>query len=572
MTWLLGSSTWANITNNICQLACAEITDSLGHAPTSSEQWVRDISTSYNVLRMPASQDVDIAAVHQPAMRTGYWTLDTSSQSGLAAPNTPPPGSIANATSVAQTTPFTSALSTTHGRWYCYLWVTTANTAAGTYSTARVTIVWGDADAGTQFTSTGVAPTAGGVITLPFGAGATVTLSDPSGIAPVGVLFFRGFSTTYMYGIDWWPMYSRRSAAWTFATAPPGVAGTDYDIIDQATPFNPANGQPTGSLFSGLGIKSATGLGGNARYVFSSCPCTSLKVYLRNNATSAGYIDLLGGGITLDAVNTNVVQQNSGWALATWLKLVQTPGSVVSTMQVQYWMSVTATGITIVLNSDPAYTGGLTCGYMGLFSAGTAYDSNDKFHALVSAAASGFGTVCPSAAQMDLSYFRQYRCQDGSHGTRDWQTYWMRNDFGAFGGGTLYTAYLLDNSQTFALGGSTYNQSGLLSLDYDSGHPFTTLKPGFDGNWWLYGYNLFEANPGNVATTVTYTNEQQNFPRGAMTDRWFHVPALGWANGDELTDTTTSAKYLLVIPDTPGLPGKYYNGTAYAGGTAIAEL
>src|SRR5438445_7675663 len=268
MTWLKGATTWANLANDLTKLIVGEKADDSAVTVASGDKWVRcytrtvtdgalnstttitsataafatadvgaqvigigipagatiasvtnattavlsvaatatstgvSLQICLDTIRTPASKDV---ASGNMSNRSGYWTVCSNASS--------PSLSGAVASVCRQTAPFSSDPSTSgFHRWNASITITTANTVSGNYSTARYSILVYDSDSGAVLlNSSGQAPTSGGVCTVTNGA--TVTIGDPSGFVAVSTMWVRGFTTTYMYGIDLWPMLSRQGAS-----------------------------------------------------------------------------------------------------------------------------------------------------------------------------------------------------------------------------------------------------------------------------------------------------------------------------------------------------------------------
>src|SRR4051812_40247488 len=81
MTWVKGTTTWANLANDLTKLACGEIADGQGTPVTVAvgDRWVREYDTTVNAMRSPASKDQSTGAC---SMRAGYWALTTSGTNG----------------------------------------------------------------------------------------------------------------------------------------------------------------------------------------------------------------------------------------------------------------------------------------------------------------------------------------------------------------------------------------------------------------------------------------------------------------------------------------------------------
>lgn len=569
MAWLQGNSTWGTIDIDLAKLLTGSMNDGVG-ANAGADAWVYDISSSYLTLKTPPATDLTLNPVG--ATLAGSFSLLSSNisstgTSGLAANY----GMTPYQTSCLVTAPISAASfsSTLHGRIAVLLQVYQPNTVAGNYSTARLYAYFYDPDNNwSNLSQSGniYSPTAGGTITLPNGL--SVTIADPSGFIPSTSYWCRGFTSTYVYGIDAWPFYARASGAPVYGTAPPGVAGTDYDLINQVVPVGSTNSTMNtyypGGWFSGLGIKTATGLGSNALYSITSITGSQMKLAIVKNPTTAGELDLNFGPMPLDSINGSVPRPSASSTVTSWLRCVLTPTSVTSAMGIQYWICVKPKGIAIVLNADTGFSGRMGCAFVGAMD--TTFDSMDVTPWYASQSPSDFTSGANSVQSQVIayrSYFASRRSQDSSESPRTWQTHWMRTDFftGYGFGWSLVMPGLASGSQNPNLGMPAWNVG-------------FQPKPNFDGKWWLYGVTFTEGPGGSLPMALTNQNEYNGFVRGTSTSRWAMIPDGNWGNGDEIQDSVTGAKWFLIKPDYTGMPGRIYNGqsgSSTSGGIAIRE-
>lgn len=538
-----------------------------------------------NTIRTPAAKDVNTGACSN---RAGYFAnCGSGGQYNLngSLGTDPARNSVCKVTSVATAAP--SNLATpTFNRWIVFIQVTTANTVSGNYSTAQVTINVGDPDTVNSgnssygSSSTGNALSAAGVLssTLYLGAGMALQLSDPSGFLTVGTTFARAFSTTYGGGIDLWPMWHRAATTTpSFTVNPPGAAGTDYDVISSAG-INAIGGVSgwTGvtsstmwtnraNWFHGLGIKTNAGLGSGALYT-ASFPMAYIK--MRMFASSGGVLSLDLGQSRRDPLTPTIMRNVGGLRVTTWCKMATTAGSVTASTALQYWMSVTNDGIVLVINMDTSATGKLGMSFVCSYT--PQEPTYDVFPVMFNHGISDFaGGVTPSQSTFPVatqySYLGLRRRQDGSEGSRDWQTKWMRcepyyanntsvtNVGGPYSSGSQYGPYHSGSNATDDSVPCTLPTLGI-SAAYNNVYnqtpsvPARQVKPAYDSKWWLYPTVLGEGAYGNQNSYGLIVDENR-FIRGIQSSRFLYIPADGWGNGDELTDTATSAKYLLLMPD-----------------------
>lgn len=567
MAWLKGQTTWGTLIDKLTALACGEAADDNAVTVAVGDRWIRDIA-GQNLLSSPASQDY---ALPQMSMRSGYWTLG-SPQVSPASPALPSGG----LTSVRQTSVWTSPPGGLT-RWYVQLTCNTGNSVAGNYNSGNWSIYIYNADNSTMvYGNSGFVPSSSGVINMPSGAGGSITVSHPTGLIPSGSSFYRGFSTTYPGGFDFWPMWGRRAGAHTFGTAPSGASGTDWDVTSVPTAYvgQVQGSGPNGGSLVGLGIKTNAALTG-ALYTVS-WSVSGQKFRLLPNPTYAGQVDLqIGGTIQQDPVNGNVWQQMTGVQVPSWLRPYLTPGSVTNGSLIQYWMSVKATKIVIVLNADPGQSGKMTCAWLGKFT--PTYPAWDVLPWFWSPPALDYTVDNASSGMMpffNFSLFGQKARLDASTGSRDWQTGWMRSDlnYSTDWGIAYHYSYM---PTVYAPGWVGDMNNYLYTPSLVSAR---SNKPSsFDGKWWLYGPTFYDIahngqsnnNPNNATVAP---NDFRGVQRGKITDGCLFIPGDGWSNGDELTDTTTGKKYFLVAADYHGIYSRIRVATNnYAGGVAILE-
>lgn len=579
MTWLTGTTTWANLASDLTKLACGEIADGAGVTCAVGDRWSREF-VGVDTIRTPASADV---ASGNMSNRTGYFSLivvpgltrpgDNTSTAGSG------PASVCRVTNPYTTDPSTSGFH----RWIARVQVSTANSVAGNYSTAQVNLQVWDADNGVQLLNSNLTPSSAGLV--PASNGLQFTVSDPSGLLTAGTYWVRAFTSTYMYGIDYWPVLHRRAATPTFSVAPPGVQGTDWDLVEQAAPGATSgfvNTSPRNApLFHGLGIKTATGLGAPGALYTVAFPMALIKARIFNTTTN-GILGLDVGRSLVDTVNGSVLRNPAGLRTQNWCRAFQTAASVTSTAAVQYWMSVTPTGIVLALGGDPAATGKLGTAFIAAF---TPYDSTyDVFPVAYNAIVLDYAATDVTGDDFAFSlggygYWRTRRAQDGSEGTRDWQTRWMRADFdyATYSGAYWSGSHATDVTTTASSGshvGACVGVGSSPSLQPSGYLPARQNKPNpIDGKWWMYGFQL--SDWGKFFGSAEANTSEGRLLRGYINSRFLYVPSDGWANGDELTDSATSIKYLLMAPDYAGeCCGERLrtNSNQFFGGVAIAEL
>lgn len=644
MTWVQGVSQWGTLAYDLTRVIAGEVPDGNAVTVAAADRWVRDQTrTVSNVTTAAGSVTVTAAAasftaedvtafftapgvpaattigavtnsttvvlsapatatatgvtaqVHQDAIRTPDHVNvdpgDMPNRCGYFASIANPTGSAAMcgaatpaaaggyATALRVTAPFTGA--GPYPRWLWRLVVSTANTVPGNYSTAVLTGTCLDLDGNTSFGHNSTyTPNAAGVFTGP-SAGLQVAVSDPSGLLTVGTTLIRGFSTTYPGGVDLWPMLPRAAGDPVFATPPPGVKGTDWDISRAATQYAyTANTSfnDRGSILYGLGIKTVAALTG-ARYTVKF-PLALGKCRIFPN-TSGGALSLdVGGGAKKDEAAA-VIRLPQGARIATWARLFTTAATPAASTLVRYRMSVTADGIVAVFDADPGFTGKQATAYYCRYSpADTKYEALPMVFNWTSmdyTTDTQTGNNFYSGVQH--MYWPLRRRQDGTaEGVRDWQTGWMRCEPMLIGGVTPNMNGNAVNDITNSTSDASYTgsvnkivnlgapgMSSSLSGGFQFNAPARQAKPAGDGRWCLYPVNLAEGD-----WYMSYAVDEGRKMRGTL-DRFCYLPDDGWLPGDELTDLTTGTKWLLLKPDYMGTGSRVKWGTPIYGGVAIKE-
>jgi hypothetical protein len=558
MTWVKGTTTWGNLSADLTKLITGEMADSASVTVAAGDRWVREFA-GQDTIRTPASDDV---ASGDMSNRSGYFTLVGTTTANpvckvLAPFSSTPAGLVA-------------------GRWNVGINIFGANSVSGNYSTATIGVIYSDADNwSVQPTANVYNLNAAGVATLPNGLQISVT--SPTGFLVTGgfMNWVRAFSTTYLYGIDWWPTYYRRSGTHTFSVAPSGTVGTDYDVVEQVT--DPKNAgdllynigssvfYARGNLFHGLGIKTATGNSGNLYTL--SYPMAAAKCRIFNHPTGNGTLSLDIGQSRLDTVNGSVMR-TPNLRLTTWCRCFTTSASVTAASAVQYFMSVTAKGIALVLNGDPGQTGKLGTTYFGTYT-----PTAPSIDPIPWMAGSSFSDYTGDIAGGDFRTYQPYhtvyfrKVLAGDEG-RDWQTGWMRHDLGGTTSGLFGFLHIDVAATSVNLWTPTPTDIyGVRSYIFAN-----LLQPSvMDGKWHLYGFMYSDSNysiGGQPPVASPY-----NYTRGTMTNRFLYIPEGGWANGDELNDTVSGTKWMLLKPDYMNIGGRLRSTTnTYWGGIAIAEV
>lgn len=606
MSWVKGTTTYANLVSDLTKLIAGEITDGGGNTVAAGDRWIRD-HAAQDLLRTPPALDL---ATGNVSNRAGYFAqlsqLNESASAGYVVAPTPHK-------TVCRQTAVWSAKPTGIGagnRWAMMVQVVTVNTTPGDYSTGRVTIYIHDLDAAAGTTSPTIfvgnlALNSAGTITIsPGGGSCTINLTNPTGTLELSS-FLRSYNTAYLGGVDWHgPFYWRRTGAPTFSVNPPGTATTDFDFDvafagvwgKSASNTNGVSNSisaafgwiPPGGTGQGVGIKTNTALTG-ALYTLS-WTMASMKIRMLTNALlapNAGQVDLEYNGC-LESDGTDW-QRVGNFITMSWLRAYLTPAAVTSGSLVQYWMSVKPDSIIVILNADPAQTGKLTIGGLGAFT--SLKGSLDKFPWYVSGSTVDFATTASSGARFALPYtYRQLKSrQDGSESAyRDWQTGWGRCDF--FGiqatTGSTSSAGVSDtdigerNTRLVQAVGFNQNVNPASSGQTPTTVPTDSNKPNnIDGKWHLFGFMLsdrtFTGATNNEVGGIPINDDQtyRGYIGGsATTCPFWWAPGTQWSSGDEITDGVTGATWFLVAADYPGLVGRHIFTTNVGhGGLAILE-
>lgn len=184
---------------------------------------------------------------------------------------------------------------------------------------------------------------------------------------------------------------------------------------------------------------------------------------------------------------------------------------------------------------------------------------------------------------LQYGYFALRQRQNGSEGSRDWQTKWMRceayhsavtNSNNALHPGTTSADITSSNISPSLNTGQApmlqmMGQYTSATTAIPTAIPPRQAKPAIDGKWWLYGAKLIDG--GNYSQNTAVANENI-WVRGSLS-RWYFIPGDSWSSGDELTDTVSGTVYFLAMPDYIGFGIRVQVTTnTYQGGIALAEV
>lgn len=574
VTWLRGQVQWSDLTNKIIELLCGESADDFAVTAATEDRWQREVAAQNNIMNHNSAN----RNLGNMSNRAGYFALIGSAVSGGD------DWHVALSTVCRCTNVFTSAPGGATN-WFVSVAVTVANSVPGNYSTATVEVIYWNADTGVSISSATGSPNAAGVISA--ANGMQITLSDPSGTLSTKAKFVRQYSTTYVGGIDWFgPAYwMKGSGAVTFSTAPSGTQTTDWDLVDITTALTqssismagtPDPPRPRGGFGHGVGIKTNTGLSGNLyTYTYASA---LIKIRLTQlTGGSAGQIEAFYfAKLGFDGVSS--YNLGGGWPPSggLWLRPFQTPGSVLSSSLVQYWIAVGPDHFSIALSGDPGVSG-KTC-----FNAVGTHDPImtdwDVFPSWIGASLADYTAAIntdSSEVFQRMHLWDQKKFQDLSE-NRDWQTRWSRCDFmngesaKPDGGGSaqvvnqLSSLNLTDIPTLFLLGPTNDSNGFQLLLSA------SMLKPSpFDDKWWIMA--LVGQDHDTVTSNQTEMQDSLRAIRGELKHLYF-VPSGGWANGDELIDLDVGETFYLWTPDYLGVYNRLQvSSNNFRGGLAISE-
>lgn len=559
MSYLHGVTTWGALLQKLSDLITGATADDFAVTAAAGDRWQKPTADEF-IFCPPASQGWGLSQEH----RAGYYLrIDDCCF-------------YTDGTSRAATfCRATAALSAFHANFNEILTVqikvATANSTPGNYSTAVLNIALFSTNAAGTYTAligktTTVTVAADGSWTYNYVSGTTVPITgqvgDPSGTLAAGAYFVRHFTNVHRGGIDYWRGFEKAPGGASFAVAPPGVAGTDYDVLGYGTYVPPTLGAPSATYClnprdsyvwpqrgysAGLGIKTTAGLTGD-RYVVQFTVYDALfRVALGTNTLTLGW-----GGWGTDLA-TGRRYGAGGWGDGTTLTPWLQPwtGTPLAATNVQYWISVTPTHLAIVLNGDTTITGGtLTANYLAKITPDD--PSGDARSAwMVQRISTTDYNKIPYRWGQHYLFNRLDQLGAGFRdGGRDWQTGSGRNDFWTAVGWNYYgdsgTGNVLGQASTAYAGfcvtnagdSSWANQYQALPTSIDR-----TYLPGPDSRWQFTGISIADGDIRSV-TEAAY-NAGRNRQRGWVAEGLLSTPTGNFNSGDELTDVVTGDKYML---------------------------
>lgn len=382
MTWLRGSSDTANLTSDLYNV----LTGTAATSNRGSGQGGNGVTAS-------------VADGWDRWDDTRFWMRSRSTIKSLYGPNqamwrgmprfawhTTQPSAGYDTQSGRPT--FSGVYNNAAVRAYFLAYVTTPNTAGGSLTGLVVTWYLVNGDTGAQIATGTATAWSGATDTKLLSAGVSLTLTAPAGQFATGtssIIWYRGYTSTATQGIDYHPEIPRRKAASLVLGTVSGGANAytenvDYTVVGLNLPFpewnNAANptrqlpavnwdGQPFGgALFSGVSWIAASGNIPAVGATYWLIDADYHEMYVRISyfggtlmVLATDYADpTTGNGRVMPgrAWATLPVQNSNSGSLYTSLVFTSNPGG---TPFINYWISLKATKINVILRGDPAFTG-----------------------------------------------------------------------------------------------------------------------------------------------------------------------------------------------------------------------
>lgn len=590
MTFLKGTTTWALLVDKLTALACGEVADDYGVTASSTDKW-RRLTAGQPVIAPPASTDTTCTQEH----RSGYWMRQDDS------------GFLSDRLSTARTFCRTTAITT--GTWvtttvfpllYVSLKVTTANTVSGNYSNAVVQIKAQAINASavsTHTTGTNVTLSSTGTGTFTFnGLTFSIQLGDPSGFLGLNAVFARYFTPTYLGGIDSWRAFGKATGAPSYPVAPSGTSGTDYEpvsllgnnsVFSASTTYVQTSGAATnypGPGTQGMGIKTNAALTGN-RYVvsFPKNEAVCSLAYATAVASTSFRIDLVWGGIGTDPATGATFYGASGMNRlnttrtttygTSFLQPFASAAPSSTAAKVEYWISVTEKHFTIALNGESTYNGVTTQNQIARIVQNEVVAGRDPswMAGVIAPDANGSGNFNSERPYLRMGAhpasgpISQVGVRDGG---RDWQTGMGRWDFvnpAASATATLMAGAFLGE----VMAGSSSAPFGYSSDGMGTYYPAmaatssrATVPNYADPRWNLLALPLLDYSGTGQSPSIETVVPGYTVAEGYVDHGLLLLGLGGFADGDELTDTSTGKKYMLWVGNIRSAVGGAYWGLA----------
>lgn len=564
MSFLYGQTTAGAWPDKFVDLISGATPDDQGTTCALADRWRAryGASPSYLCIAPPASQDELVTQEH----RQGYWGRydDCCIYTD---------GAASGMDYMRQKTIWTS-WPTSFREWAIItVRVLTANTTAGNYSTASLRLYAVSFDkAGVQTsnaTNVVVTPAADGTCTYTY-TGGTMTFqigNSVTGKVTKDSFYVRAFSAQFPGGVDWWRRSARNvdsAYEFTAGAAPSGTLGVDYAVNigpmhqtcgNPPTPtqnvYNYMAGmsQTTGSSVqstasNGLAIMTNAALTGSRYEVSFSKAEGVCSVVISGTTTTYFALQFGGVGQSADAsLITGVEGESTTSALSSSLYFLKYYPPNTSSI-IQYWISVTATHIGVVINAET--TSGWSIS--GNLYAKVVQDDPSYGQCWMRGFTGGTRqwTRNGSSAIIERALYQGKGFHDGG---RDWQTGQGRHDitpliyYGNWNAGGCGSAMFSSSYDTLWVlnHGSTSSTGGLPIV------PWTINAAGMpisDSRWRLAGFSLMDGTSPTATDTSIGSVGQWKF-RGYVSEGVYQTPSGTFNHGDELTDTVTGDKYLL---------------------------
>lgn len=523
MTWISGNSDVGHIQQDLHDLltgtAATNVVGSIGRRSASGQQsnggqvtggdvWV-DVDAANWVIR---SQYTEKSRHGQITMYRGIPRFVIRS------------ASMVNAVDVAKPT-FSGTYNGAVAKVFYQCYVSTANSVAGnltgtvvTYtvsnSVTNATVQTGTITGWSGSTSTKAIGYGNISLTLTIAGGVTL---DAGSLAPY---WYRGYSSTYTDGIDYHPDIAfAKSGTFVVSNSSGGANNytltTDYLLVysQDTYPFDQGIQSGTDGLGAFSGIHWVSG---------GTNPASGTLYYLVNFDTYPAIFQILFAAQyaafpvydAWDAIahvgrNNNNAATNSSHADALLWSASQG-----SSVFINFWLSVKSDKVTIVLEGDPAYTGGTTP-YVWSFQRYTSlFPSTDKL------------PWCVTSYQ--ASTFSNSQCRIPGA--------WVYS-FPYYGSPTVGVS---SGTATYAAGyyGSYTSLTCSASIG-PANNPYV-----WDGKWWLWTLQLNQYLYGQNSSGTNLTT----VPAGVVgTLRGiYRIGSTNWTNLDELVNNATADVYLLI--------------------------
>lgn len=582
MTFLYGRTTRGLLQNKLLDLISGQAADDQGTVTAVSDRWrVRLTGLSGDgSFAPPASNDELVTQEH----RQGYWGRydDCCIYTD---------GSASGMEFMQQLTCWTGWHTNFRDWLICTARITTSNTTAGDYSTARVQFyavaLYSSKSSGGVASAVTITPAVDGTCTYTYTSGYTITFkigNSVTGKVLVGSYYIRSFTNRYRGGVDWWHRASKNvdsSYSFTTGDAPVGVDGTDWEVNigpnqygcpngDGSTNFYQYMASPVGNISgaapsagsSGLGIMTNSALTGS-HYEVSFTKQEGLATLIQSGA----YVYLRPGGVGKGPDGTTFIRAIDGNDLQSTGNSFLYHNASSDSSTVQYWLSVSSTGIGVVLYGEGASSWQTTANlYAKVVPGDPSYGSCWMFGNL------GYWWNWfrnGSHALIEVAMSRGKGYYDGG---RDWQTGQGRHDMFPM----AYCQYWYSGSygsQMFCYSETEVNYiqspGGSSSGSFTPIIPFNvnrTTKPPLSFPWTLSGFSLMDTDNSGMQDTTTGRVGKYMY-RGYVAGGIYWMSSGGYAQGDELTDSISGAKYLLWNSSNATFPGN----STYATGFALEE-